>query len=316
MTTYHTPALLQASIDGLNIQGDGIYVDLTFGGGGHSREILSRLTKKGKLIAFDTDKDTIKNLPDNKRIKFVQSNFRFFINFLEYEKLLPVQGILADLGLSSHHIDVPERGFSYRYDAPLDMRMNQKADKTAADIVNQYPQKTLTEIFENYGGLTKAGKKIANGIIAYRQSKPIQTTFELNNVVKEALNGYSSNKVLSKVYQAIRIEVNQELDALKDMLQTVPDALSSGGRICIITYHSLEDRIVKNFFKQGEIDGVMINSTNQLTPINKKVIIPEYKEIKQNKRARSAKLRIAEKTVSRKTDRQQKEVTKGKNKTI
>ena len=295
MTDYHIPALLQPSIDGLNIQGDGVYVDLTFGGGGHSREILRRLTENGKLIAFDTDEDATKNLPDDNRIKFIQSNFRFFINFLEYDNLLPVQGILADLGLSSHHIDVPERGFSYRYDAPLDMRMNQKADKTAADIVNQYPQKTLTDIFENYGELLKAGRKIAEGIATYRQNKPIQTTFELNEVVKEALSGYSSNKVLSKVYQALRIEVNQELDALKDMLQAVPKALSHGGRVCIITYHSLEDRIVKNFFKQGEIDGVMINTTNQLTPVNKKVIVPEYKEIKQNKRARSAKLRIAEK---------------------
>ena len=296
MTNYHIPALLQTSIDGLNIQGDGVCVDLTFGGGGHSREILNRLTKKGKLIVFDTDKDAAKNLPDDKRIKFIQSNFRFFINFLEYENLLPVQSILADLGLSSHHIDVPERGFSYRYDAPLDMRMNQKADKTAADIVNQYSQEILTEIFENYGELTKAGKKIADGIIIYRQNTPIQTTFDLNEVVKKALNGYRSNKVLSKIYQALRIEVNQELDALKDMLKAVPDALSYGGRVCIITYHSLEDRIVKNFFRQGKIDGVMVNTTNQLTPVNKKVIVPDYKEIKQNKRVRSAKLRIAEKT--------------------
>ncbi|MCD6367312.1 MAG: 16S rRNA (cytosine(1402)-N(4))-methyltransferase RsmH [Bacteroidales bacterium] len=302
MTDYHIPALLQTSIDGLNIQGDGVYVDLTFGGGGHSREILSRLTENGKLIAFDTDEDATKNLPDDNRIKFIQSNFRFFINFLEYEKFPPVQGILADLGLSSHHIDVPERGFSYRFDAPLDMRMNQKSGKTAADIINRYSQKKLTEIFVNYGEITKAGKKIAEAVIKQRQSNPIKTTFMLNAVVKNALDGYSSNKILSKLYQALRIEVNQELDVLKDMLQAVPDALSSGGRICIITYHSLEDRIVKNFFKQGEIDGVMINSTNQLTPVNKKVIVPEYKEVKQNKRVRSAKLRIAEKTVSRKKE--------------
>ncbi len=295
MNNYHTPALLQASIDGLNIQGDGVYVDLTFGGSGHTHEILKRLSKKGKLIAFDTDEDAEKNLPDDKRLLFIKSNFRFFINFLEYHNLLPAQGILADLGLSSHHIDVPERGFSYRFDAPLDMRMNQKSGKTAADIINRYSQKELTEIFVNYGEITKAGKKIAEAVIKQRQSNPIKTTFMLNAVVKNALDGYSSNKILSKLYQALRIEVNQELDVLKDMLQSVPNALSSGGRICIITYHSLEDRIVKNFFKQGEIDGIQAHTENQLFPVNKKVIIPDYKEIKQNKRARSAKLRIAEK---------------------
>lgn len=297
MTNYHTPALLKASIDGMNIQGNDTYIDLTFGGGGHSHEILSRLTENGKLIVFDTDQDAAKNLPDDKRIIFVQSNFRYFIHFLEFQNLIPVQGILADLGLSSHHIDVPERGFSYRFDAPLDMRMNQKAETTAAKIVNKYPLKKLIEVFTNYGELNKTGEKIANKIIQHRQSKPIETTFGLNDIVKISLDGYSSNKILSKVYQALRIEVNQELEALNEMLQSVPDALSTEGRICIITYHSLEDRIVKNFFKQGEINGLKTHEEKQLFPINKKVIIPDFKEIKQNKRIRSAKLRIAEKMI-------------------
>jgi len=291
---YHTPALLQTSVDGLHIQGDGVFVDLTFGGGGHSREILNRLSEKGKLVAFDTDKDAAKNLPNDKRIIFVQSNFRYFIQFLEYHNLLPVQGILADLGLSSHHIDMPDRGFSYRFDAPLDMRMNQNAKKTAFDIINTYHKDKLLNILENFGELSKAGK-IADAIANQREAKPIETTFELNDIIKSTFDGHVSNKVLSKIYQALRIEVNHELDALKEMLQSVPNALSSGGRVCIITYHSLEDRIVKNFFKQGEIDGQLIDDYNQLKPINKKVIIPEYKEIKENKRARSAKLRIAEK---------------------
>ncbi len=295
MTNYHTPALLHASVDGLNIQEDGVFVDLTFGGGGHSREILKRLSEKGKLIAFDTDEEAKNNLPDDKRIIFIKSNFRFFINFLEYHNLLPVQGILSDLGLSSHHIDVPERGFSYRFDAPLDMRMNQNSGKTAADIINRDSQKELTKIFVNYGELNRALKKIADEIIQQRQTKPIETTFELNDIVKNALGGYSSNKILSKLYQALRIEVNQELEALKEMLQAIPSALSPEGRVCIITYHSLEDRIVKNFFKQGKIDDIIISENNQLFPVNKKVIVPDYEEIKRNKRSRSAKLRIAEK---------------------
>jgi len=291
---YHTPALLQKSVDGLHIEGDGVFVDLTFGGGGHSREILNRLSEKGKLVAFDTDKDAAENLPDDKRVIFIQSNFRYFIQFLEYHNLLPVQGILADLGLSSHHIDMPERGFSYRFDAPLDMRMNQNAKNTAFDIINNYPKNKLLNILEEFGELSKAGK-IAEAIVNQREIKPIVTTFQLNETIKSTFDGHVSNKVLSKIYQALRIEVNHELDALKDMLQSVPGALSSGGRVCIITYHSLEDRIVKNFFKQGEIDGQLTGSHNQLTPVNKKVIIPEYKEIKENKRVRSAKLRIAEK---------------------
>jgi len=261
---YHTPALLQTSVDGLHIQGDGVFIDLTFGGGGHSREILNRLSDKGRLVAFDTDKDAAKNLPDDKRFIFIQSNFRYFINFLEYHNLLPVQGILADLGLSSHHIDMPERGFSYRYNTPLDMRMNQNADITAFDIINTYPKNKLLRILKDFGELSKA-EKIADTIVNQREAKPIETTFELNHTIESAFDGYVSNKVLSKIYQAIRIEVNHELDALKDMLQSVPDALSSGGRVCIITYHSLEDRIVKNFFKEGEIDGQLIGSHNQLT---------------------------------------------------
>lgn len=296
MTNYHNPILLQESIDGLNIQGDGIYVDLTFGGGGHSNEILNKLSAKGRLIAFDTDKDAILNIPNDQRLMLIKSNFRYFLNHLEYHNLVPVNGILADLGLSSHHIDIPERGFSYRFDAPLDMRMNQDSRKTAADVLNQYSTNSLANIFWNFGEFSKGiSEKFAKSIEYQRHKKTIKSTFDLKNIVSESLGGTISNQTLSKLFQALRIEVNQELDALKNMLESLPDVLKEGGRVVIITYHSLEDRLVKYYFKNGTFDQKKIDKSSSLKPVNKKVIIPNYKEIKKNKRARSAKLRIAEK---------------------
>ncbi len=296
MTDYHDPVLLQESIDGLNIQGDGVYADLTFGGGGHSNVILSKLSAKGKLIAFDTDEDATTNIPKDKRFTLIKSNFRYFLNHLEYYNLIPVNGIMADLGLSSHHIDIPERGFSYRYDAPLDMRMNQNAKRTAADVLNQYSVKNLAQIFEEYGEFSKnVSEKLAKEIEYRRHKNPIKTTFDLKNIVSETISGTISNQTYSKLFQALRIEVNQELDALKEMLVSLPDALTEGGKVVIITYHSLEDRLVKYFFKNGTFDQTETDENSSLKPVNKKVIMPDFKEIKKNKRARSAKLRIAEK---------------------
>jgi 16S rRNA (cytosine1402-N4)-methyltransferase len=294
---YHRPVLLKESIDGLLVEPKGRYVDLTFGGGGHSRAILDLLDDDGRLFAVDMDADTDENAIKDSRFQLLKTNYRYFANFLEYQGVLPVDGILADLGISSHHIDVPERGFSYRFDASLDMRMNQQAEVDAKEILNTYSKEELAKIFLEYGELNRLSEEIAKGIVNERQRKPLETTFGLVNVVKMVMRGKVNNQVLSKVFQAIRIEVNDELNSLKEMLESVPWVLSCGGRVVVITYHSLEDRLVKNFFKYGQFEKKEKENEKDwlLRPVNKKVIKPHYKEVEKNKRARSAKLRIAEK---------------------
>jgi 16S rRNA (cytosine1402-N4)-methyltransferase len=296
---YHSPVLLSESVDGLSVKPKGVYVDLTFGGGGHSRAILDLLDNDGRLFGVDMDADAEANAFGDNRFQLLKTNYRYFANFLEYQEILPVDGILADLGISSHHIDVPERGFSYRFDAPLDMRMNQQAEVDAGKVLNTYSKEDLTQMFLEYGELNRLSEEIAKEIVGLRRRKPLETTFDLVEVVKTVMRGKVNNQVLSKVFQAIRIEVNEELDSLKEMLESVPRVLSCGGRVVVITYHSLEDRLVKNFFKYGQFEkennGEWYEKDWSLKPVNKKVIKPHYKEVEKNKRARSAKLRIAEK---------------------
>ncbi|MGE0088332.1 MAG: 16S rRNA (cytosine(1402)-N(4))-methyltransferase RsmH [Bacteroidales bacterium] len=295
--TYHTPVLLKESIDGLNIKPEGIYVDVTFGGGGHSREIIKQLTT-GKLIAFDQDNDAQQNLIDDKRFVFVNHNFRFLKNFLKYYKLDKVDGILADLGLSSHHIDQPDRGFSFRYDGNLDMRMNQNAKLYAHEIVNNYTEQELSKIFWEYGELDN-GRKLAKAIVAGRQVSEIKDIKALVNVLTPFLPKHAEHKFLAKVFQALRIEVNREMEFLKDMLSQTTEVIKPGGRLVVITYHSLEDRLVKNFIKSGLFEGdaekdFFGNTNAPFVAVNRKIIVPSEKEIEENNRARSAKLRIAE----------------------
>jgi len=294
---YHTPVLLKESIDGLNIKPDGIYVDVTFGGGGHSREIIKHL-KTGKLIAFDQDNDAQQNLIDDKRFLFVNHNFRFLKNFLKYYKIEKVDGVLADLGLSSHHIDQPERGFSFRYDGKLDMRMNQSAKLSAHEIVNTYSEQQLSKIFWEYGELDN-GRKLAKAIITGRQVSEIKDIKALVDVLTPFLPKHAEHKFLAKVFQALRIEVNREMDFLKDMLGQTIDVIKPQGRLVVITYHSLEDRLVKNFIKSGLFEGeaekdFFGNTKTPFVAVNRKIIVPTDKEIEENNRARSAKLRIAE----------------------
>jgi len=294
---YHTPVLLKESIDGLQIKPDGIYVDVTFGGGGHSREIIKHL-KTGKLIAFDQDNDAQQNLIDDKRFLFVNHNFRFLKNFLKYYKIDKVDGILADLGLSSHHIDQPERGFSFRYDGKLDMRMNQSAKLSAHEIVNTYSEQQLSKIFWEYGELDN-GRKLAKAIITGRQVSEIKDIKALVDVLTPFLPKHAEHKFLAKVFQALRIEVNREMDFLKDMLGQTIDVIKPQGRLVVITYHSLEDRLVKNFIKSGLFEGeaekdFFGNTKTPFVAVNRKIIVPTDKEIEENNRARSAKLRIAE----------------------
>jgi len=294
---YHTPVLLKESIDGLNIKPDGIYVDVTFGGGGHSREIIKHL-KTGKLIAFDQDNDAQQNLIDDKRFLFVNHNFRFLKNFLKYYKIDKVDGILADLGLSSHHIDQPDRGFSFRYDGKLDMRMNQSAKLSAHEIVNTYSEQQLSKIFWEYGELDN-GRKLAKAIITGRQVSEIKDIKALVDVLTPFLPKHAEHKFLAKVFQALRIEVNREMDFLKDMLGQTIDVIKPQGRLVVITYHSLEDRLVKNFIKSGLFEGeaekdFFGNTKTPFVAVNRKIIVPTDKEIEENNRARSAKLRIAE----------------------
>ncbi len=294
---YHIPVLLRQSIDALDIKGNGAYADLTFGGGGHSREILKHLGNDGRLLAFDQDKDTLANIPSDSRLLFAQSNFRYLKNFSKYYGVLPLDGILADLGVSSHHFDESERGFSFRFDGPLDMRMNQTSDKTAKLVINTCSEAELADILYYYGELQQA-KRIASAVVKSRQQKSIDTIFELVQVV-ERFCGHDKKRDLAKIFQAIRIEVNDELEALKEMLLSTSKVLKSGGRLVVITYHSLEDRLVKNFMKSGNFEGRMEqdfygNISAPLRPIGK-AVTPDNDEIEANPRSRSAKLRIAEK---------------------
>lgn len=296
---YHIPVLLKQSIDGLAICPEGIYVDVTFGGGGHSREILKHLSGKGHLYSFDQDPDAEQNIVENEHFTFVRSNFRFLQNFMQYYGVEEVDGILADLGVSSHHFDDAERGFSFRFEGLLDMRMNQRAGKTAADIVNEYTEEDLAHIFYLYGEL-KNSRKLASILVKARAKQPIQTIGDFLNIVQPLFGREREKKELAKVFQALRIEVNQEMTALKEMLQAAISLLKPGGRLAVITYHSLEDRMVKNIMKTGNIEGKpkqdffgRIETPFKL--VNNKVIVPDDEELARNPRSRSAKLRIAEK---------------------
>lgn len=301
MSEYHIPVLLKESIDALNIEQNksGIFVDATFGGGGHSKEILKRISPKGKLIAFDRDTDALNNAPDNKNLILIHNNFRFIQNYIKALGINQVDGILADLGVSSHQFDTGERGFSFRFDAPLDMRMNQLAKNSAADVINNYSSEDLIRIFKNYGELDKPWK-VAELVCKAREKKQITTTTELCKAVDKLYNNHTEHKFLAKLFQAIRIEVNMEMRALEDFLQGALNSLKIGGRLSIITYHSIEDRMVKNFMKTGNINGDVNKDFygKCLSPfelINKKPILPADAEIEENTRSRSAKLRIAEK---------------------
>lgn len=297
--SYHVPVLLSESLEGLAIQPKGIYVDVTFGGGGHSREILSRLAPEGHLYGFDQDADAEHNVPSDDRFTFVRSNFRYLYNFMRYYgRQGQVDGLLADLGVSSHHFDDQARGFSFRFDGDLDMRMNTRAGKTAADVVNQYSEGELANLFYLYGEL-KASRKLANTLVKARAEHPIATIGDFLEIIKPFVGKDKEKKFLAQAFQALRIEVNDEMSALKAMLQGSLRVLKPGGRLVIITYHSLEDRLVKNFLKAGNFEGKSEQDFfgNQQSPfrlVNNKVIVPTAEEIERNPRARSAKLRIAE----------------------
>ena len=297
--TYHVPVLLKESVDGLDIKPDGVYIDVTFGGGGHSKEILTRLSKKGHLYSFDQDADAEKNIVNDGRFTFVRSNFRYIKNWMLYYGVEHIDGLLADLGVSSHHFDDESRGFSFRYDAPLDMRMNKRAGQTAADILNDYDEEQIADILYIYGELKNA-RKIASTIVKSRQSKRIDTTGDLLNLVTSLFAKEREKKEIAKLFQALRIEVNHEMDALKEMLNGAKDLLCEGGRLSVITYHSLEDRIVKNFIKAGNAEGKVTQDffgriEAPFKAVNNKIIVPDESEQESNPRSRSAKLRIAEK---------------------
>lgn len=297
---YHNPVLRQLSVDYLVTDPDGVYVDVTYGGGGHSRTILEKLNQ-GRLIAFDQDADAQSQLIEDERFTFVASNFKNLGRFLKYHQAYPVDGILADLGVSSHQFDTPERGFSYREDGVLDMRMNRQTGNSAQNIINQYDEKALSDIFYRYGELSD-GRALARRILKAREEQPITTTQQLVEVLKPALIRGKENKSLSKIFQAIRIEVNQEMSVLESFLEQTVDALKVGGRLVIISYHSLEDRLVKNFMRAGNLSGEVEKDFfgNPQTPfklITKKAIQPDNEEINLNPRARSAKLRVAEKII-------------------
>jgi len=297
--SYHTPVLLKETVDGLRIVPDGIYVDCTFGGGGHSKALLEKLSAKGKLVAFDQDDDSRKNLPDDERVIFVPQNFRHLQRFLRLHNITSVDGIMADLGVSSHHFDKADRGFSIRFNAELDMRMDQRQTLTAFDVVNTYTEQRLHKLFEQYGEVTNS-KTLARRIVEVRSSASLKTIDGFKNALREIVKG-NPNKYFAQVFQALRIEVNDELGALREMLQQIPSLLKPGGRVAIITFHSLEDRLVKNFFRRGSFDepeeNPFINTepVNELKVITKKPILPSESEMRQNPRSRSAKLRVAEK---------------------
>lgn len=295
---YHNPVLLHASVDGLNIKPDGIYVDVTFGGGGHSREILNRLGSNGKLFAFDQDEDALANSIADERFVLINENFRYLKRFLRFHGIQKVDGILADLGVSSHQFDVAERGFSTRFDAELDMRMSQKNDLNAFRVVNEYDAENLKRVFLDYGELKNA-PAIARVIIEARENSPIRNTEQLKIVLGRFLPAHKSHKILAQMYQAIRIEVNQEMEVLKEFLEQSLEVLNTGGRLSVISYHSLEDRLVKRYIKNGMFEGEPERDFfgNYSVPFKTigKLIVPDSNEIKINNRARSAKLRIAEK---------------------
>lgn len=295
---YHVPALLDESINGLNIRPDGIYVDVTFGGGGHSREILKRL-KKGRLIAFDQDEDALRNVPDDKRLTFLNQNFRFLKNNLKFNGITEVDGLIADLGVSFHQFDEPERGFTFRQDVQLDMRMNKKGSVTAAALLKTLDEAALAKIFYDFGELVNS-RKIAREIAVARSVKPVTTVSDMINAIGKLAPPRQEHKFYARVFQALRIAVNHEIDYLKEMLEQAQELLKKDGRLVIITYHSLEDRVVKNFMRTGNFEGEEKKDFygNLITPfriISKKGIVPEEIEIEENKRARSARLRIAEK---------------------
>ena len=295
---YHVPALLDESINGLNIRPNGIYVDVTFGGGGHSGEILKRLIS-GKLIAFDQDEEAAVNAPDDKRFTLLNQNFRFLKNNLRYIGIESVDGLIADLGVSFHQFDVPERGFSFRYDSKLDMRMNTAGSVTATGLLSSLGEKELADLFYKYGELSNS-RQLARAIVKARSIKPIETVADLNNAVGFLTPKKNENKFLAKIYQALRIAVNNEIEYLKEMLTQALELLKSGGRLVVITYHSLEDRIVKNFMRSGNFEGEIAKDFygNIITPfrlITRKAIVPGIEETERNSRSRSARLRIAEK---------------------
>ncbi len=295
---YHNPVLLKESIDGLNIKPNGIYVDVTFGGGGHSKEIIKKLTT-GKLFAFDQDEDACENAIDNENFTFINQNFKYINNYLKFYRVEKIDGLIADLGVSSYQFDTPERGFSTRFNSTLDMRMDKSLIKTAESIVNEYTFEQLAFVFRNYGEINNAGK-IANDIILYRKNNKISNTDDLKKALERNTNKNNENKFFAQIFQALRIEVNEELDALKELLLSTEKTINKGGRIVFISYHSLEDRLVKNYMKSGNFECKLEKDFygNILTPFNqihKKVIIPSDEEIEINSRARSAKLRIAEK---------------------
>lgn len=297
-SSYHTSVLLHESVNALNIQSGGVYVDATFGGGGHSREILKQLDADGKLLGFDQDEDALRNVPEDERFELVQANFRDLKRFLRLHAAIPVDGILADLGVSSWQFDTAERGFSYRFDGPLDMRMNRFAEKTAADVLNEYSAEHLQKVLGGFGEVRNA-KTLAKAIVEARMQKRFETIADLLNVCEANRIG-EKHKYLAQVFQAIRIEVNDELGALKDLLQQSFEVLKSGGRLAVITFHSLEDRLVKNFMKHGTFDDEPVkdmfgNIERKFKVITKKPIEASEKEQKENSRSRSAKLRVAEK---------------------
>ena len=297
--TYHIPVLLKESVDGLDIQPDGIYVDVTFGGGGHSQEILKRLGENGHLYGFDQDADAELNIVNDDRFTFVRSNFRYLKNWMRYYEVEQLDGLLADLGVSSHHFDDESRGFSFRFDAPLDMRMNKRAGMTAADIVNTYTEEQLADVFYLYGELKNA-RKLASALVRARQESPIITTGQLLELTEKLFAREREKKEETKLFQALRIEVNHEMDALREMLKGACQLLKPGGRLSVITYHSLEDRIVKNVMRAGNAEGKVEQdffgkTKSPLHLINNRVIVPSAEELERNPRSRSAKLRIAEK---------------------
>lgn len=300
-SVYHVPVLLKESVDGLAIRPDGIYVDVTFGGGGHSKEILQRLGKNGHLYSFDQDADSERNIPGDERFTFVRSNFRYLRNWMRYYGVEQIDGLLADLGVSSHHLDDETRGFSFRFDAALDMRMNTKGGTTAAEIVNKADEQKLADIFYLYGEL-KSARRIAAAIVKARTAKPIVTTHDLLHVTEHLFQREHEKKDAARMFQALRIEVNHEMDALKEMLLAATDLIKPGGRLSVITYHSLEDRIVKNVMKAGNTEGKIQQDfygriDTPFKAVNGKVIVPNNEEQQENPRSRSAKLRIAEKVL-------------------
>lgn len=299
LPVYHVPALLDECMDGLDIKPGGTYVDVTFGGGGHSRAILSRLGEQGRLFSLDQDEDARRNSIDDSRFTFVHSNFRFLKNFMRYYEVEQVDGILADLGVSFHHFDDSERGFSFRFEGPLDMRMNRRATETAAHVLATYGEEKLADLFFLYGEL-KSARRIASAVVSARSVSPVETTEQLLEIVRPYINRKQEKKELAQLFQALRIEVNREMESLRCLLEQSVELLAGGGRLVVLTYHSLEDRMVKNFMKAGNVEGRAeqdffgrINAP--LRPVNNKVIVPDEAEIERNPRSRSAKLRIAEK---------------------